>query len=47
MGGGLAGVDDSPFSPPISQGVDSALKRAAELTPTVAKSAKDAMSCAE
>ncbi len=46
-GGGGAGVDDSPFSPSISQSVDSALKRAVELTPTVAKSVKDAMSRAE
>ncbi len=40
-------VDDSPFSPCISQSVDSALKRAAESTPTLAKSVKDAMSRAE
>ncbi len=46
-GGGGAGVDDSPFSPSISQSVDSALKRAAESTPTMAKSVKDAMSHAE
>jgi hypothetical protein len=46
-GGGRAGVDDSPFSPSISQSVDSALKRVAELTLTVVKSVKDAMSHAE
>jgi hypothetical protein len=46
-GGGGAGADDSPFSPSISQSVDSALKRAAELTPTMAMSVKDAMSRAE
>jgi hypothetical protein len=46
-GGGGAGVDDSPFSPSISQSVDSTLKRVAESTPTVAKSVKDAMSRAE
>ena len=41
------GLDDSPFSPSISQSVDSALKtRAAESTPTDAKSALDELSCA-
>lgn len=40
---GEVGSGDSPFSPSISQSVGSALKRAAETTPTIEKSAKDAL----